>query len=235
MTGATPNTKWLDGCVALDTKGFVETGSDLTREALDAAKWPLARIPFSFETSQPRVFAIGDVRAQRARRVRGRRRICLHPARAQGLGRVNPTQKIDLTMNIVHCSTERPGSFRQRVEIRAHELHADVLAEEGGDDSAPGAHDYFDASLAACKALTAVWYAKKNGIPLERVESHVERDDREERKGRYRLLVRLAFHGPLSEEHRARLHAAVARCPVSKLMTTSEIVIETEPLDAHAQ
>ena len=48
--------------------------------------------------------------------------------------------------------------------------------DEGGEDSAPSAHDYFDASLAACKALTAVWFARRNGIPLERVESHVERD-----------------------------------------------------------
>jgi putative redox protein len=136
-------------------------------------------------------------------------------------------------MNSVHCTTERPNGTRHRIEVRAHELHADLAAAEGGEDSAPSAHDYFDASLAACKALTAVWFARRNGIPLERVESHVERDDSEERKGRYKLSVRLAFHGPLTEEHRARLYAAVGRCPVAKLMTTSEVVIETAPL-AHA-
>ena len=26
MTGATPNTQWLDGCVALDAQGFIKTG-----------------------------------------------------------------------------------------------------------------------------------------------------------------------------------------------------------------
>jgi thioredoxin reductase (NADPH) len=29
MTGADPNTHWLDDCVALDAKGFIKTGPDL--------------------------------------------------------------------------------------------------------------------------------------------------------------------------------------------------------------
>jgi len=69
MAGASPNTEWLRGCVALDPKGFVLTGSDLTRETLDGERWPLARLPHLFETSQPRVFAVGDVRANSVKRV----------------------------------------------------------------------------------------------------------------------------------------------------------------------
>ncbi len=38
MTGATPNTRWLDGCVALDTKGFIKTGPDLSPENLNACR-----------------------------------------------------------------------------------------------------------------------------------------------------------------------------------------------------
>ena len=34
MTGATPNTRWLDGCVVLDNKGFIKTGPDLLPENL---------------------------------------------------------------------------------------------------------------------------------------------------------------------------------------------------------
>lgn len=132
-------------------------------------------------------------------------------------------------MNTVTCTTERPGSFRHRIEVRTHELHADGSVADGGEDSAPGAHDFFDASLAACKALTAMWYAKKNGFPLERVETRIERDASEERAGRYKLLVHVAFHGPLSDEQRTRLSAAVARCPISKLMTTSEVILEAVP------
>ena len=131
---------------------------------------------------------------------------------------------------MIDCETERANAFPQVLRVRAHTLHADVGASLGSTDAAPGPHDYFDAALAACKTLTATWYAKKNGIPLERVESHVERDDVQERQGVYVLKVRLAFHGPLTEEQRTTLYAAVARCPIHKLMTTTDVRIETAPL-----
>jgi len=69
MTGATPNTHWLDRCVALDTKGFIKTGPDLSPENLSAAHWPLARQPYLLETSLPGVFAVGDVRGGNIKRV----------------------------------------------------------------------------------------------------------------------------------------------------------------------
>jgi thioredoxin reductase (NADPH) len=69
MTGAVPSTQWLDGCVALDDKGFIKTGPDLSQEDLSAARWPLARTPHLIETSLPGVFAVGDVRGGNVKRV----------------------------------------------------------------------------------------------------------------------------------------------------------------------
>jgi thioredoxin reductase (NADPH) len=69
MTGASPNTQWLRGCIALDEKEFIKTGADLEPEDLQAARWPLGRRPYLFETSVPRVFAVGDVRSKSVKRV----------------------------------------------------------------------------------------------------------------------------------------------------------------------
>jgi thioredoxin reductase (NADPH) len=67
MAGAVPNTRWLEGCVALDDKGFIKTGGDLIPE--DLVRWPLSRPPYLLETSLPGVFAIGDVRSGNLKRV----------------------------------------------------------------------------------------------------------------------------------------------------------------------
>ena len=60
--GAEPNTAWLDGCLALDEKGYILTGPRNEDDLLERAHLPL-------QTSLPRVFAIGDVRSGSTKRV----------------------------------------------------------------------------------------------------------------------------------------------------------------------
>jgi len=69
MMGASPCTRWLEGCVALDDKGFVKTGQDLTHEDLASTDWTLSRPPLLLETSRPGIFAVGDVRSGNVKRV----------------------------------------------------------------------------------------------------------------------------------------------------------------------
>jgi thioredoxin reductase (NADPH) len=69
MTGADPNTSWLDGCLLLDQKRFVKTGVDLLPEDLANARWPLPRRPYLMETSIPAVFCVGDARSTSVKRV----------------------------------------------------------------------------------------------------------------------------------------------------------------------
>ena len=69
MMGAVPNTRWLDGCVALDASGFIKTGPGLSADDLAAARWPLTRPQYLLETSRPGIFAVGDVRGGNIKRV----------------------------------------------------------------------------------------------------------------------------------------------------------------------
>lgn len=68
MAGGSPRTEWLKGCVAMDNKGFILTGRDLD-PVLNDYHWALPRAPLMLETSQPGVFAVGDVRAGNVKRV----------------------------------------------------------------------------------------------------------------------------------------------------------------------
>ncbi len=61
--GADPNTGWLRGAIVLDDKGFVVTGGAFTHGD------PSSRAALPLETSHPRVFAAGDVRAGSTKRV----------------------------------------------------------------------------------------------------------------------------------------------------------------------
>jgi thioredoxin reductase (NADPH) len=68
MTGPSPKTDWLAGCVTLDSKGFILTGRDL-ETAAQPVPWPLSRPPHMLETSLPGVFAVGDARSGNVKRV----------------------------------------------------------------------------------------------------------------------------------------------------------------------
>jgi thioredoxin reductase (NADPH) len=69
MTGAAPNTGWLEDRVCLDAKGFICTGTQLSAEELRAKRWPRARAPHLLETCVPGIFAVGDVRSGNVKRI----------------------------------------------------------------------------------------------------------------------------------------------------------------------
>ncbi|MEP6508955.1 MAG: FAD-dependent oxidoreductase, partial [Gemmatimonadales bacterium] len=67
--GVLPHTDYLAGLLERDEGGFVVTGGDIPKEHGRPKGWTLERLPFSFETNIPGVFAAGDVRSGANRRV----------------------------------------------------------------------------------------------------------------------------------------------------------------------
>ncbi len=132
----------------------------------------------------------------------------------------------------IRSETEAKGSTRQRLTFPTGAVWP-VETQEGGAATQPGAHELFDASLAACKALTAHWYAQQRSFPLDRVVVELERDDSHERDKDapwYGLSLTLHFEGEgLTVEQQKRLHDVVERCPIHKLMTSTEVRITTAP------
>ncbi len=63
--GAMPRTDWLPVSILKDIKGFVLTGASVE----GAPSWNFQRQPFLLETSEPGIFAAGDVRSNSVKRV----------------------------------------------------------------------------------------------------------------------------------------------------------------------
>ena len=68
LIGAQPYTKWLEGTLARNERGFILTGRDLGAGSVTPA-WSLDRDPHALETSMPGVFAAGDTRHGSIKRV----------------------------------------------------------------------------------------------------------------------------------------------------------------------
>ena len=67
--GAEPESDWLTGCAAVDSRGFVLTDLSLSEDQLDGRWTHLGRRPLPYETSHPGLFAVGDLRSGSTKRV----------------------------------------------------------------------------------------------------------------------------------------------------------------------
>ena len=117
-----------------------------------------------------------------------------------------------------------PQGLRYRAEVRAHQLPLDMPPPRG---EGPDPHDYFDAALGGCKAMTLMLYAQRKGMPLEAVDVEVERDASDEPRGIYRLTARLSLRGALTDAQVNELFSVAERCPIHKLMVHADVQVST--------
>ena len=124
-------------------------------------------------------------------------------------------------------------SFKQEIIAGKHHLVADEPTSVGGGDTGPDPYDYLLASLGVCTSMTVGFYARRNHLPLEKINvslwhSRIHAADCEECETKEGMLdridVELELAGALTPEQHAKLMEVAARCPVHRTLT-SEINI----------
>ncbi|HEX9982704.1 MAG TPA: OsmC family protein [Thermoanaerobaculia bacterium] len=134
------------------------------------------------------------------------------------------------------------GSFHTEVEARTHKFVMDEPSNDGGGDLGPTPYELMAAALAGCTAMTLHFYAKREGLPLERSDVSVTHDRQHAKDCAdclstagyvHRFRVDIKMHGPLTREQKQHLLTIAARCPVAKTLA-SEIKVDEFLVDDDA-
>lgn len=138
-------------------------------------------------------------------------------------------------VSMSHVRVESGEGMMQLVTAGAHQFRADEPKEAGGNGAAPTPYEYLLAALGGCTSMTLLMYARRKGIPLEKVaveldDARVYAKDCEDcmSKDGFIHQIQRVIHleGPLTGEQRAHLLEIADKCPVHKTLT-AEIKIRT--------
>lgn len=113
-------------------------------------------------------------------------------------------------------SSKRTGELSYEITSGDFKINSDVTEALGGNNSAPSPHDYLEAALAGCTAITLQMYAKRKNIPLESTDVKIKIVE-EGALNRIQRDVHLV--GDLTEEQRKLLFSIAEKCPVHKFIT----------------
>jgi len=115
---------------------------------------------------------------------------------------------------------ETTGSGTHQVSVAAQgpTFYVDEPVELGGLASGPTPYELLGAALGACTAMTMQMYARRKGLPLDRVQVAVSHS-RDMRTGRDRFDRAIYIEGALDEAQTRRLMEIADRCPVHKTIS----------------
>jgi putative redox protein len=127
------------------------------------------------------------------------------------------TFRVDPTLLEMTTATSDGAAYRTSVRSGDLQLLANTLKEGVGGTDGFRPHDLLEAALAACMNITARMAAEKAGVAVERVTTSARLD--REGDGPVTFRCSLSISGELSEEERAAVANAVARCPVRRTLS----------------
>jgi len=125
--------------------------------------------------------------------------------------------------------------FLCRVQVGRHSLLADEPEANGGRDLGPDPYEFLASALGSCTVMTLNMYARRKGLPVERIRCEVTHDrihakdceECEKDQGQVDRFTRVIhIEGDLHEDQRARLLEIADRCPVHRTLE-NEIRVET--------
>lgn len=128
---------------------------------------------------------------------------------------------------IIHAHVAETGesAFAVDIEVSGHHIKGDEPVESGGGNLGPSPFDLLLAALGECTAMTVRWYAKRQNWPLDKVEVRLTHH-KENKVDTYTKQVIL--HGDqLTEEQRAKLVDAAAKCPVHRALEATPVITTT--------
>lgn len=123
--------------------------------------------------------------------------------------------------------------FLCRVQAGRHALVADEPEANGGRDLGPDPYDYLASALGSCTVMTLNMYARRKGLPVERVRCEVSHDRIhakdceacEKDQGQVDRFTRMIqIEGDLDEDQRTRMLEIADRCPVHRTLEQSAVV-----------
>ncbi|MES2769626.1 MAG: OsmC family protein [Bdellovibrionota bacterium] len=127
-------------------------------------------------------------------------------------------------------SAKHVGGLAYDIKLPEFLIRVDVKEKQGGANSAPDPHDYLEAALAGCTAITVQMYANRKGIPLESVD--VKISITKEGKEGNEITREVKFKGNLTEEQKTMLLAIAEKCPIHHFLVRGANIRTTQMVES---